>query len=436
MPAKPYISFVLYTRNDNYGGRLIFKLKRSLNFLIAQLTDHGLDAEIIIVEWNPPKEEPLLQYTLRLEHSERVDVRYIVVPARFHRRFRSWNQFPGAANLAVNVGIRRACGQFILMRMSDVFYAESLVAFLARRELRSDRVYRTDRVDVAAEALNAPAEDRTAFLAHCASVAVREHHVLDSPQFPGGLSLHTNASGDFLLASKKSWNLVRGLPERGTVVSLDGDGLALYALVASGLEEEILPQSHCLFKVQHEVVSALRTNEELTPLVGEMETTLIEELSKEFVRFGLNIQNFGDVVRFWVRLVFDEPQRTVHGVRVSYPSYTEFLYRAWLLAERCPRPLLAKVRRSNRLLRGGTRPDLVELRGRCRHLLHLIWEVWEAYRIPDPHLFSYRYLARRICCLTLLGLARRPYVLNRNSWGLGRVRDLPDTEAGQFVDRL
>ena len=125
MSAEPYVSFVLYCRNDNYGGDLIRKLELSLNFFIDQLTDHQLDAEIIIVEWNPPEGEPLLQRVLRLRTSERVAVRFIIVPGRFHRRLRHWNKLTGSPLSAVNVGIRRARGQFVLIRASDVFYSEN-----------------------------------------------------------------------------------------------------------------------------------------------------------------------------------------------------------------------------------------------------------------------------------------------------------------------
>ena len=249
MPAEPYISFVLYSRNDDYGGDLVSKTERSLNFLIAQLADHAIDAEIIVVEWNPPSDQPLLRGVLRLEQSERVKVRFIVVPARYHRRLRLWNQFPGSAGtVAINVGIRRARGQFILIRASDLFYSESLIEFLARRELRKDRVYRLNRVDVAAEVLDTPVGDRSAFLDRCAAEAVEEHFALQGPTFPPLLSLHTNAGGDFMLASEESWRSVRGFPETDTVIALDSDGLGLYALVASGMEQQILPTPRWVFR--------------------------------------------------------------------------------------------------------------------------------------------------------------------------------------------
>ncbi len=436
MPANPYLSFVLPGRNDNYGGDLTQKLELSLNFLIDQLTEYELDAEIIVVEWNPPPDAPLLQSVLMLHRSEWVALRFIAVPGRFHQRLREWNRMPMAGSYVVNTGFRRARGQFVLIRASDLFYSEELMQFLARRELRTDRVYRINRVDVPADVLDAPVDDRQAFLDRCVASDFLEHFEIKRPYVPGGLSLHTNGCGDFTLASRKSWKLVRGYMEAGTTVSLDGDGRTLYALVASGLEQEILPSTHRVFKVRHGDVTSLRTREEpLTPLVGEFEATLIQDLDAELRRSGVIIENIGDPIRFVVRLIFDEPRRAIRGVGiVDYPSYTEYLYRTWLLSERRRCPLLVKLSRLNRLLNQGVAADIKRI-PRCRRRLgSLAWNVWaDCYRL-DRRLFSYRRLLGRLCYLVSLGLAPRPYLMNGLRWGLGNVNDLLDQEPALFPD--
>ena len=125
----------------------------------------------------------------------------------------------------------------------------------------------------------------------------------------------------------------------------DTDGLALYALVASGLEQELLPSTHRVFKVRHGNTALLRNREEpLTPLVGEFELTLIQDLDAELRRSGVIVEDLGDLIRFVVRLMFDEPRRGVQGVGiVDYASYTEYLYRTWLLSERRRFPLPREV---------------------------------------------------------------------------------------------
>ena len=435
LTAEPYISFVLWGRNDNYGGNLVHKLELSLNFLIDQLTEYELDAEIVFVEWNPPRGVVLLRKVLRLRRSEGVALRFITVPGRFHRRLRHWNRMPGAI-AASNTGIRRARGQFVVMRVCDVFYSEELVQFLARRELRTDRVYRLNRVDVPADVLDAPVDDRQTFLDRCVASDFVEHFEIKRPYVPGGLSLHTNGCGDFLLASRRSWELVRGNMETGTTVHFDTDGLALYALVASGLEQELLPSTHRVFKVRHGNTALLRNREEpLTPLVGEFELTLIQDLDAELRRSGVIVEDLGDLIRFVVRLMFDEPRRGVQGVGiVDYASYTEYLYRTWLLSERRRFPLLVKLSRLPGLLNQGVARDIKEVPRLRRRLASLACNLWVDYCRLDRRLFSYRRLLGRLFYLASFGLSPRPYILNGRRWGLGKVNDLLDQEPALYLD--
>ena len=437
MSARPYLSFILYSRNDNYGGDLTEKLELSLNFLIDQLTDHQLDAEIIIVEWNPPSDEPLLQRVLRLRRSDRVSVRFIMVPGRFHRRLRSWNKMPGSPVSAINVGIRRARGQFVMARASDVFYSEELVGFLARRELRQDRVYRMNRVDVPAECLETPAGDRNAFLDHCMASDCTEHSELERPYYAGRVSLHTNGCGDFMLASREAWEQVRGFPEAGSAVPLDSDGLALYALFASGLDQEILPPPYRTLKIRHGRLGHRNKKKEepLTPLVGDFEQTLISDIDRELQRAGLDIRNSGDLVRFLVRLIFDEPRREMPGLGiVDHPSSAEYLYRTWLLSERRRCPIIAKLRRLPRFLNEGVAAEIKGVRRLRRRLAIMVWHIWADYRRLDRRLFSYRRLVGRLYYLAALGLATRPYIVNGRQWGLAEVDDLLDRPPALFLD--
>ena len=190
-----------------------------------------------------------------------------------------------------------------------------------------------------------------------------------------------------------------------------------------------------VFKVLHRATTPTRTRTEpLTPLVGELEETLIEELRIEIERSSLVVPDFGDFVRFGVRVLFNEPRRAVRGIVVSdYPSYYEFLYRAWLLSERRPWPLIAKVSRARRFLKGMPPAEIEQLRKVRGRLVHLVWDLWAAYRALDRQLFSYRRLARRVYRLLSFGLARRPYVMNGRRWGLG-AHDLPERGLARTSD--
>ena len=57
----PYLSFVIYFRNDNYTYKAVEKLNFSLNILIDQLNKVKLNSEIIIIDWNSPDpKKPLI----------------------------------------------------------------------------------------------------------------------------------------------------------------------------------------------------------------------------------------------------------------------------------------------------------------------------------------------------------------------------------------
>ena len=86
MNTSPYISFVTWGRNDGYTPDYLRRVERATNYLAAQLDRAGVDSEIIIVEWNPPPDRPLLLDVLKLPGSLRhVTVRGFIAsssPAR------------------------------------------------------------------------------------------------------------------------------------------------------------------------------------------------------------------------------------------------------------------------------------------------------------------------------------------------------------------
>ena len=52
---EPKVSFVVTARNDNYGGNFLHRMQVFVNALLAQWRQHHLQAELVIVEWNPPE---------------------------------------------------------------------------------------------------------------------------------------------------------------------------------------------------------------------------------------------------------------------------------------------------------------------------------------------------------------------------------------------
>jgi len=63
--------------------------------------------------------------------------------------------------------------------------------------------------------------------------------------------LHTNASGDFMLMSKNSWDSLRGYYEYD-IAGAYVDGLLCYASYAAGVKEVVLENPMCIYHIDHD----------------------------------------------------------------------------------------------------------------------------------------------------------------------------------------
>ena len=68
--AGPYLSVVVTTRNDDHGGDPLKRLQAFVNTFDAQCRRTGLDAEVVVVEWNPPADRQRLHRLVRMSVSQ------------------------------------------------------------------------------------------------------------------------------------------------------------------------------------------------------------------------------------------------------------------------------------------------------------------------------------------------------------------------------
>lgn len=147
--ATPYLSVVAATRNDDHGGGLLARMQVFVDALIAQCERHQLDAELILVEWNPPADRAPLVDALRWPAGGgRVTVRVITVSPELHRRFAHAEALPLFQMIAKNVGIRRAGAPYVLATNIDLVLSDEVMHALAARTLAPRTLYRADRYDV------------------------------------------------------------------------------------------------------------------------------------------------------------------------------------------------------------------------------------------------------------------------------------------------
>jgi hypothetical protein len=162
--GQPYLSIVATTRNDDHGGDALARTQIFLDALAAQCERHGLDAELVLVEWNPPADRPGLRDALRWpEPGDHFEARIVEVPAAIHGRLEHSDKMPLFQMIAKNAGIRRARGSFVLATNIDLIFSDELVQFLAERSLDEDVAYVADRYDVDAGVPGASIDEQLAW---------------------------------------------------------------------------------------------------------------------------------------------------------------------------------------------------------------------------------------------------------------------------------
>lgn len=257
--AAPRLSVVTYMRNDEYTVDNKLRMHRAVSCIVGQLTAADIESELILVEWNPPPDRPLLLDELgQFQSGGPVTVKGYVVPSKFHNKYRGSSE-AGLHTEAANVGLRRARGRFLLPKASDTFFSTELVETLATCELDKDRIYRCDRFDVEVDLSNYANLDQKAFLTQLEALDGVRHARLDMPTQWRVRDLHTGACGDFTLMSRELWHRVRGYPADPTMLLLDLDSLLLHLAAACGGTEYCFPAPCRTIKPVHKKLHGFRT---------------------------------------------------------------------------------------------------------------------------------------------------------------------------------
>jgi hypothetical protein len=169
----PYLSVVVVTRNDDHGGDPLGRLQAFVNTFDMQCRRTGLDAELVVVEWNPPADRARLESLLRRPEECRLTLRFVEVPPELHQRLQHAEVLPLFQMIAKNVGIRRARGRFILATNIDIIFSNELVEFISSARLDPRFLYRVDRHDIeSAFPIDAPLDTK---MAYCTEHQLRLH---------------------------------------------------------------------------------------------------------------------------------------------------------------------------------------------------------------------------------------------------------------------
>jgi hypothetical protein len=261
--TPPRLSIVATSRNDDHGGNLLARMQLFVDGLADQAERFGLPVELILVEWNPPVDRPLLINVVRWQPTELFQPQVITVPREVHNMLPNADRLPLFQMIAKNVGIRRSRAPYVLATNIDILLSDELVEFM-RTNLVPGAMYRVDRHDVKARLegpdLPTPGE--------CRALPPIREHTIDGLRYPNGAllstnpkrsapspklfhelprlamaaldrmvlpKLHTSGCGDFTLTSREVWAAMRGYPE-WPIFSWHIDGVVLYQAFAAGVE--------------------------------------------------------------------------------------------------------------------------------------------------------------------------------------------------------
>ena len=131
-------SICLTGRNDNYGGSFKRRLALSINYLARNAKRIGMldEIEVIVTDWN--SEVPLSQVVRLTADGSRIS-RFIHVPPEIAKP-KNFPQTNFHSSLALNVALRRACGEFLMVMPADILIPEyplSQLMKLLREELET-----------------------------------------------------------------------------------------------------------------------------------------------------------------------------------------------------------------------------------------------------------------------------------------------------------
>lgn len=292
MNPTPYLSVVAGSRNDDHGGNLLHRMQIFIEGMCAGCEVYNIDAELLLVEWNPPPDRPRLREALHWPASTRCSVRIIEVPFEVHARFGTGTALPMHQMIAKNVGVRRARGEYVLATNIDIMLSEAVWERLARRSLRPDQLYRVDRHDVSVDVPEGrPLAEQLAF---CRDTVFWKHAFDASRHSRDGVTariwrplwqlvaaaalsplgflpplreptrrarrslslvrrfgrLHVNACGDFTMLHRDAWHALGGYWEF-TGFPMHIDSLLCYAAKFSGISEAVLPPPACAYHLDH-----------------------------------------------------------------------------------------------------------------------------------------------------------------------------------------
>jgi len=342
----PYISVAFANRNDNYGGELSLRIERFIDYYEPFVKADPDLFEFIICDWNPPADKPSLRKGF--EWNRLGNVVHLEVSEPIHKQYSADSDFPIMDYTARNAAIRRSKGDFCLILNHDIYVSKSIIDVLMQRNLDKNSFYRADRVDYDfTESKIAASEELEKLALKNAFLVCRKHssnHSLISNEYNVSLGdkyfstpetgdlidqnensiisvsannyrdicleeiksgtfeanhldhdlyqqfyLHTNASGDFILAPKEAFFKIQGLIETSKFY-MHLDGYGIFQLFAAGYTQRVFQYPHMIFHADHDRSARADRREGMT---YEEHKDAFSKILTNQLSYKLNDSNWG-----------------------------------------------------------------------------------------------------------------------------------------------
>lgn len=294
---KADISVVMTARNDDYGGNLLNRINTSLKSIYLGIPKDGdFVIEIILVEYNPVVNKPLLSEIIERPNCSNVRLRVIQVPNSFHKQFKNFKRIPLFEYKAKNIGIRRASAEYIISTNPDIIFSKELWEFIKHKKIMKNSFYRISRRDLSIKSIPSAltySELINRCKKHCTYILGNIHRpigsfrewlkiFLQSPTYENFLrlpllisripyeletKLHTLAAGDFLMMHRSLWNRAGGYDESPLSSHMDGYILGILNYCHS-YSQKILPIA--IYHIKHDLGKAGRPREKYSEFLNNM----------------------------------------------------------------------------------------------------------------------------------------------------------------------
>lgn len=306
---KPVVSVCLCLRNDNYGGDQTERFKLFIKYYSKVQEKYNGLIEFVICDYNSQPGHQIHEMNLPWESLR--PAKSILVNSAQHEKLSQGRGRPILDYVGRNIAVRHAAGEFILILNQDIFITESILELCLSGKLSKEFFYRADRWDVVFKVLRDGLIDQLVSNAKSGICSLSRRHSpeydkitipyanenlneiasqsLQGEQYDSNLNiifgkqrsifsrikqalfkatdfeklgLHTNASGDFILCSKKAWEEIRGAVET-TEFYLHTDSYLVAQLYGAGYRQAIFDLPHQVFHADHDRSARLNFQESI-----------------------------------------------------------------------------------------------------------------------------------------------------------------------------